>query len=423
MGCASVQAQESLTLDQAIRVALENNYSIKISRNNQNIAERNAKGAVSNLLPVVSGDFVANKSVQNTDLTLQSGATQSVNGAENTNMNYGIGLDWKIFDGFEMFVNYDRLKEFQKLGDVNAKLLVQSTVANVISTYYDLVKQKQELEASKDALEISQIRLRDADNRYKIGRGSKLEVLAARVDLNTDTTTLLRQLDSYKNTAISLNEILARDIHTSFEVSDSILIDQGLLLENLRSSVQSQNPELLSAIINQQLSTLNLRAVRANRYPDISLNTGYNFAKSTSATGFARELNAQGFNYGITASIPLFNGFYQNRSEKNARIELKSAEYELERTQLNIQARLQINYQNYLTSLELIKLEEANLDVAKQNMDISLEKYKLGSIVPLELREAQRNYIDANTRYVNSLYTAKISEINLKQLAGSLIAF
>jgi outer membrane protein len=414
-------AQEKLELEQAIKIALENNYSIRISRNTSEIATTNAKGAVSYLLPVVSGDFSTNKTIQNTELTQQSGAVSNIDGAVSTNTNYGVALNWKIFDGFEMFANYDRLKAFEKLGELNAKVQVQNTISDVISTYYDLVKKQQELEATSTALEISRIRMQNAESRYTIGKGSRLEVLAAQVDLNTDTTNLLRKRDEYRTSMIRLNETLARDINTNFNVSDSIRIDESLQLEQLKTYIESQNPDMQTAMINQRLAKLNLKAVKANRYPDINFTSGYNFNNSSSETGFIREQKAQGLNYGLNASINIFNGFYQNRSEKAAKLEFDNSSYALERTQLNIQAQLQSDYQNYLTNLQLVKLEAANVNVAKQNLDISLEKYKLGSIVPLELRVAQQNYVDAITRYTDAQYQAKTAEIQLKQLTGTLI--
>ncbi len=413
-------AQGLLSIEDAIRIALENNYAIQISKNTAAIYERNAKGAIGNVLPTIKGDLNTNKSIQNTQLTQQSGNRVDVDGAENTSLNYGVNLDWKIFDGFEMFANYERLKEFQKLGDVEAKLTVQTTLANVIAGYYEIVRLQNQLDASKTALEISQIRLKDAQNKFEIGRASKLDVLAANVDLNADTTSMIRLEDLLKTNKVYLNELLARDVNTLFEVGDTIVVDRSLTLNQLQESMNKNNPDLQSAVINKRLTELNLKAVRANRYPDISLNTGYNFANSTSETGFARELKAQGLNYGLTASIPLFNGFYQNRNEKNAKIEVENSNYVMRQVQNQIQSKLVSDYQIYTSNLKLLELERHNLDLAKENLDISLEKYRVGNITPLELREAQRNYVDANARLVNARFEAKLAEIRLKELGGIL---
>ncbi len=417
---AGTQAQEKLNLQQAVQIALQNNYDIKLSSNRIAIAKNNVNQANAGMLPVITGNFSTNHTNQNTKQTLSSGQTQEQDGAKNSNTSYGPVLNWRIFDGFEMFARYDQLKELQKLGESDYKLSVQTTVANVITNYYDLVQQQQQMKALKTALEISKIRLGNSKSRYEIGKAAKLEVLAASVDLNTDTTNLLRQRDLYRSTQIRLNELLARDIATAFTVEDTILIQRDLNLSELQTSANQQNQTLQTALINQRIAKLNLKQVKANRYPDISLNTGYNFNSSTSELGFIRQSNSRGFNYGLTASVNIFNGFLQNKAEKNANLEINNSKLQFEKVNQNIASQLSSLYQTYQTSLELIKLEEQNLEVARQNMDITLEKFKFGSIAPLEFREAQRNFIDASARYTTSQYQAKLAETALKELAGSL---
>ena len=416
----SAYAQERLTLEQAVQIALENNYDIKLTKNDIEIAKTNVSRANAGMLPLVTGNFRTNNNTSNTKQTLASGVTQERNGARNTNLGYGPEISWQVFDGFSMFARYDQLKELQELGETNFKLTVQTTLADVINNYYDLVQQQQQIKALDGAIDISRLRLTNSKNRYSIGRAAKLEVLAATVDLNTDTTNLLRQLNLYRGTKIRLNELLARDVSTEFIVSDTIIIQNKLLLKNLQTEATQQNPALQLALINKRIAELNLKQVKALRYPTVSLNTGYNFNKSTSELGFARNSVGRGFNYGMTASINIFNGMLQNRVEKNASIEIDNAQLEYEKINQNVSAQLNSLYQTFQTNIELMRLEQQNLEVARQNLDITMEKYKLGSVAPLEFREAQRNYIDASARFTNSQYQAKLAEISLQQLSGTL---
>ncbi len=416
----SSQAQEKLSLEQAVQLALENNYDIKLNKNDVDIAKNNISRANAGMLPIVTGNLNTNNTVLNTKQTLSSGQTQERSGARNTNLAYGPVLNWQVFDGFAMFARYDQLKELELLGEANFKLSVQTTLADVINNYYNLVQQQQQIKALSGALDISRLRLKNSRNRYLIGRAAKLEVLAASVDLNTDTTNLLRQIDQYRNTKIRLNELLARDISTSFTVSDTIIIQNNLQLSELQNAAAQQNPALQSAIINRRIAELNLKQVKANRYPDINLNSGYNFNRSTSELGFARSSVGRGFNYGLTASVNIFNGFLQKRNEKNASLEIDNSKLELDKINQNISAQLASLYQTFQTNLELIRLEQENLEVARQNLDITLEKFRLGSVAPLEFREAQRNYIDASARYTNSQFEAKLAEVALMQLSGTL---
>jgi outer membrane protein TolC len=315
---SNTQAQEKLSLEQAVQIALENNFDIKLTKNTVEQAKNNFNRANAGMLPVVTGTFSTNNTVSNTKQTLSSGVSQERNGARNSNLVYGPVVNWQVFDGFQMFARYDRLKELELLGEANLKLTIQNTLADVINNYYDLVSQQQQIKALNEALTISQLRLKNSNNRFKIGKAAKLEVLAASVDLNTDTTNLLRQLDLYRSTKIKLNELLAREIKTDFVVSDSIIIGNNLLFEDLQSSASQLNPNLQAALINRRIAEINLKQVKASRYPVININSGYNFNQSTSELGFARTSTGRGLNYGLTASVNIFNGYLQKRNEKNA---------------------------------------------------------------------------------------------------------
>lgn len=414
----NTQAQEKLGLKEAVEIALKNNFDILLSANQKEIAKNDVSLAAAGLVPGINGNFSNNNTIQNSRQTLANGTKQQQDDAKNTNTNYGVSLNWRIFDGFAMFANYERLQRLQASGELNFRMTVENTIANVLNTYYDLVRQNQQIQSLETALEISQMRLKNANNRFKIGKASKLEVLAAKVDLNTDTTNLLRQKDLFRNTQIQLNELLARDIQTIFSVVDSIAVQSDLSFSDLQNSTDSKNPEILQARINQQIARLNQKQVRANRLPTVNVTTGYVFNNSTSALGFAREATGRGFSYGLTATVPLFNGFLQSRNEKNATINLDNSLIQYKQTQQRVSSQLNIAYQSYRTNLELVKLELQNQDIAKQNLDISLEKFRLGSLSPVEFREAQLNYLNAFVRYSDAKFQAKQAETALKQIAG-----
>jgi len=417
----NVKAQQNLSLQDAITISLENNYAIKLSRNDAIIATNNNTLGNAGFLPIVTGNLVQNNRLETSSVDLASGETRTANNAQTNNLNYGVGLNWRIFDGFQMFANYDRLKELEKLGEVNAQITVQTTIANVIESYFRIVAVVKQLEATKTALDVSSVRVNNAKNRYTLGKGSKLEYVAAQVDLNTDTTALLRQEDLLNNQKIRLNQLLARDLNTLFIVSEDIILGTAISYEDVRLKVENNNPDLKVASTNKKLADLFVKQVKGARYPIINLTSGYNFANSVAPpTSFALRSSNRGLNYGLTASLNVFNGFLQKRNETNATIQTESALFELESLKQDIFAQLLTNFQSYQTNLKLIKLEESNLKLAKENLDINLEKYKLGSIVPLELREAQRNYIDANARYTNTLFLTKLSEVSIKQLSGDL---
>jgi outer membrane protein len=416
----SVAGQEKLTLVDAISIALKNNYDIKLVNNDELIAKNNVNLGNAGLLPVVTGNFSTGGSRQNTVQTQSTGTQRITDGARSTNMGYGVGLDWTIFDGFAMFANYDRLKTLEQQGQTNAKAQILTTIGDVVAAYYNIVKQQQLVIAADSAIDISKLRMRIANNKLEIGRGSKLDVLAATVDYNTDTSNYLQQRNLLSTYMVSLNQLMARDVNIKFNVDQTLNVDGNLNYTELNNQAAQLNPALQNAFLSKKIAELNLKSIKGSRYPQVSLNTGYDFSRSTSPTGFNTQFRANGLTYGVTASINIFNGFLQRQNERNAKVEISSANVIVEKVRQDLNAQLATAFQNYSTYLELVKLERGNIEIARQNLDITLEKYRLGSIAPLELREAQRNSIDANSRYLEIQYQAKLAEITLKELSGTL---
>jgi len=413
-------AQQELTLEEAVAIALENNYDIRLVSKDVAIADNNVSIGNAGMLPSVSADVSAAAGIQNTTQTLLSGETRAVRGNRTRSSAYGASLDWTIFDGLQMFTRYEQLKELKALGDANLKASILATVYDVVSSYFDLVQQQQLINATQTALDLSAFRHQTAENRYQIGRASKLEVLAASVDLNTDTTNLLRQRDQFRSTQIRLNELLARDVNMVFSVADTIVIGNDLYYDVLSQQAKELNPTLQSAIVNHRIAQLELKRIKGERYPIVNLSSAYTRSQSQTALGFSTQSKNNGFSYGISASMNIFNGFQQRRNERNAEFTMEAAEIEVDKVRQNIEAQLLAAYQTYLMNLELVRLEERNKDIAQQNMEITLEKFKLGSIAPLEFREAQRNFVDAVARFSTAQYQAKLAEITLHQIAGTL---
>ena len=413
-------AQEILTLESAVKIALENNYEIKIATNNSSIQETNVAVGNAGMLPTVTANILDNNSIQNSSQVRQDGTSNKLNNAKNNNLSYGIGLDWTIFDGLRMFAKLDQLKELQKMGDAQLKLTIISRVSDVNAAYYDLVQQQQQLAALDTTIVISNQRMTLAQNRFTIGKASKLEVLNAQVDLNTDQVALLRQKELYANSKILLNQLLARDVTTEFRVIDILVVDSLLSLSELRTLAEKQNPQLQSQIISKKIAELELKQIKAGRYPTIRVNTAYNFSESKSSLGFLSQSQARGLNYGFSASLNLFDGFAQNRSEKIAKIQIENSKLSIDQQNLALTSQLSTSFQTYLTNLELIILEDKNEQIAKQNLNITLEKFRIGTITTLEFRTAQLNYVNAKVRFSNAQFQGKLSEIALKELAGTI---
>ncbi len=319
-----------------------------------------------------------------------------------------------------MFSRYDILKENQKLGEVELKRTILNKVSEVISTYFTIVEQNNLLQAIDSSIIISKERLQTAENRFSIGKASRLEVLNVQVNLNEDESSRLRQADVVKNLKITLNSLMARDLSIEFDVERDVEYDDTLILDELMQKAKQHNPDLQLISINRRMAELELKRVKAARYPTVRLNTGYNFAETESSLGFVSQSNSRGLNYGVTASVNIFDGFNQRRNERVAKIQIESADLLIEQQNLTINTAIATAFQTYQTNLSLARLEETNEDIARQNLNITLEKYKIGSISAVEFRDAQENFINAVSRFNTAKLQAKLSELQLKEIIGNI---
>jgi len=414
------QQEELLTVEEAVSIALENNYQIKIATNDLKIDETSISPGFAGMLPTLNAVADNNNSNQSIDQTRSDGTKISLDNAKSNSLSYGVQLDWTIFDGLQMFSRYDQLKEIKKRSDAELKLAVLGTVSDVMTIYFDLVQQKQQLTALDSTLVISKQRVELANNRFSIGKASKLELLNAQVDENTDKALYLRQQELFQNTKTRLNTIIGRDVKTEFRVIDLISIDKTLELGVLEEQATTQNPQLQAQLINKRITELQLKEIKGGRLPTISAQAGYMFSDSESSLGFTTNNNSRGFNYGLSARLNLFDGFNQNRNEKIAKIQIENSELLIEEQTQTLLSQLTRAFETYETNLRLMDLEVHNEAIAKENLEITIAKYRIGTIPTIEFRAAQLNYINAVVRSSNAVYMAKLSEIVLKELAGNL---
>ena len=419
----SVQSysQEILSLEDALKITLSNNYSINIARNESRISENNSNMGNAGFLPSIdaSGSYV--KSSNDTKQEYFDGRTINRNGANSTNLTAGVNLNWTIFDGLEMFANIDMLKEMRQIGEDNFRAEVETNIAGVIETYYNLIREKQVLDVLHQTIIISEERVRIAESKKDVGSGSKFDLRQAQVDLNEDRSNLLKEELNYEQLKVTLNQLMGRDVSSDYNVSDTIIVKKNLNIDELKSLTLEKNTSLQIAKKNLNLAEINLRIARSELFPQISLVGGYNYTNSESEAGFIKSNKNYSLSYGISASLNLFNGLNTRRKIENAAIGIENSQLDYDQIKTEIEANLLNTYKKYLNSLQLVQLEEENLSVAQESVDIALEKLKLGNITPLEFRETQRKLIDAKSRLVSAQYDAKTAETELLRISGQLI--
>ncbi|WP_430612838.1 TolC family protein [Flavobacterium sp. JP2137] len=423
-GSLSLFAQEPpklLSLEEAISQTLDHNFDIKLASNDLRISEANATRGNAGMLPNLALVANTNDNFTNTTQTQSDGSVRDLDNSKNNSLSYGAAFNWTLFDGFKMFAKYDELQQNKAQSQKELQIKVLEKVNEIYTVYYDLVQQQKLFTALDTAVVISKQRLDIAENRYQIGKASKLEVLNAKVDLNTDITNLTKQKEYYYNTKVRLNRAISRDaFDLDFVVASDVAINWDLQLVDLLLQLDAQNPDLQLAMINADIAQLQYKQLRADRYPTLLLNSGYTFSESESSLGFVSKSSGRGWNYGFTARLNLFDGRRQAQKEKIARIEMDNAQIVIERQRQYIETELMMAFQTYSTNLELVTLEGKNEEIAKENLQITMDKFEIGTISTIEFRTAQLNYVNAVVRNNNAQYQAKLSEVILKVLIGQL---
>ena len=413
------EAQELLSLDQAIQLGVENNYGVLIARNRTEIASNNRSPGNAGMLPFLNLTGSATESVQDSEFELADGSSQTTTGARSSVQNAALNLNWTVFDGMQMFAEYDRLGELEKIGGMELQLQMESLVGRIILSYFDVIRINEQLKVLENTVEVSQERIEIQKTKFDLGSGSEAELLQARSDLNADRAAVLRERNRLTEAKISLNELLARDPGTEYTVDSVIPLNRGLMQEELYNRLLSENSELLLARMDLRVAELETRRIRGERYPQISLSSSYSYNRNRSDGGFMRLNETTGLSGGITLRVPIFDGFNTNRRVQNAQIERKNSELTLEQSKLRLESDFLALFRSYRNNIELVDLEEENLTNAEETLDIALERFRLGAISSLELREAQRTFLSAENRLINARYDAKLAETGLLQLTGS----
>jgi len=417
----SAQSQENLlTLEEAVRIGLENNFAVKIAQNDMDIAANNYAPGNAGMLPNADLLIARDYDIQDSELDFANGEGQTVNSARSNSTTVSGIVSWTIFDGTRMFVTYDKLKEIQQATNLNAQTTVENLIADIASAYYTVILEQELQTVIQSAVELSDVRRALAKTQYEVGRTSKLEYLAAQVDYNADTSALISQREQLYNAKVDLNTLMARSPDTPLSVPDQIDANLELELAELREAMLSANPQLLQARQEENIAYLSAREFRADRWPQISVNGGYNYATSEAQAGFVLGRRANGFAYGISARWNLFNGFNKARLIQNAQIAMETQQYVTQDLRLQLESGLEKTYINYANSIQLIELESENESIARERAEIALERYRLGNSNSLELREAQRNAVAAAGRLLDAIYSTKIAEIELMRLSGKL---
>ena len=420
-----LQAQYEYTLKQCLEEGLLNNYSLRISRNEEQISKNNATLGNAGYLPTV--DFTAGYTgdLNSSDSKLRAdGSTVAERNVLDHTLDAGIDLNWTIFDGFNISTTYKQLQELERQGATNTRIAIEDFIATLTAEYYNYIQQEIRLKNFRYAVSLSKERLRIVEERYHIGNFSRLDFQQATVDFNADSAQYMKQQELVHTSRINLNELMAnKDVDRPIRVRDSVIdLNRILDFDELWNATLSTNANLLHADQNTVLAQLDYKKVLSRNYPYLRLNAGYGYTFNKYDVNATRQRSNWGFSGGITIGFNIFDG-NRRREKRNASLAIRNAQLEREQVEQALRADLSNLWQAYRNNLRLLHLERQNLIAAKENHEIAKERYLLGDLSGIEMREAQKSLLDAEERILSAEYDTKMCEISLLQLSGKITAY
>ena len=418
-------AQQIYTLKSCLEQGLQNNYSLRITHNEEQVSKNNATLGNAGYLPTVDLTAGYQNSVSTTKNTLrETGETVTDKNVMDQTLDVGVDLNWTIFDGFNISTTYKQLKLLEEQGKTNTRIALEDFIANLAAEYYNFVQQKIRMKNLLYAVRLSKERLRIVEARYHIGNFSRLDYQQAKVDFNADSAQYMKQQELLHTSRINLNELMANeDVDQLILIRDTLIdVNSTLDFDELWNATLSVNASLLKAEQNTLLAQMDYKKVNSRNYPYLKLNAGYGYTfNKYDVNSYSRRGNL-GFSGGLTIGFNIFDG-NRRRERRNASLAIKNARLQRNELELQLRADLSNLWQAYRNNLELLNLERQNLVAARDNHEIAMERYMLGDLSGIEMREAQKSLLDAEERILTAEYNTKLCEISLLQISGKVTKY
>ena len=420
---AMTKSQEVYDLSRCVISGLENNFSLKIAKTQEQISDNNYTRGNAGYLPTITTTNRFGGTLNNTNQTLSDGSKNISSGIHNNSGSANVNLDLTIFRGFQVQTTYQKLAELKKSGELNSQMNMENVVSRIMEEYYLHVQQ---LNLSKNlayAVSLSRERVRIDEQRYLLGSSSKLELLQSMVYLNADSSQYAKQSENVLASQVRLKKLMAlENLEENIMLKDtSIQIDTSLEYNGLLDLTLQQNTGLLLAGKDQVISELDYKIISGRSYPYLNLSSGYTYSYNRYETGNLKNQHVNGMNYGLTLGMDIYDGLERRREKMNAKIAIETRKYQFQEVEQEVKADLITIFYAYENNLKLMRLEEQNLEVARENLGIALERYKLGNLSGLDLREVQKSLLDAEERLISVQYLTKLAEISLLQISGQIM--
>ena len=416
----AVSAQETLSLEKAVKIALKNNFDILIAKNSSTISKVNNTPGNAGMLPTVALIGSANYSLNNRYQKNTDGTSVNSTSLNTGSVSAGAELTWTLYDGGKMFVTKSKLNEIQALGEIQFRDKVLQTLYNVIGAYYDVVRQKQQLKSINEALNYNKDRVKITQAGFNAGSLIKTDLLQAKIDLNVAMESLINQQFIIVEANKTLKQLLSQTNDSDYVITDSIQLNYTPDRMQLIQKLNASNSSILLFQKQIEISNLAVKEFKSGYLPIVDLNAGYYFNQSTNSNASIAQNRTLGPQVGATFVVPLFSAGENKRKIAVAKLESASAEFDLQNIKLQVNTLLDNTLTDFENQQRLFEIETENNELALENIKISLERLRLGQSTSLEVHIAQEDYVQSNTRLINFRYNLKLAETKLKQLVSDL---
>ncbi|WP_053405379.1 TolC family protein [Persicobacter sp. CCB-QB2] len=412
-----------LTLQEALLIGLENNFELQLSRNGQRLLTNEVALGNAGFLPRVNLNGGLNGSVNNTEQAFHDSErdANTIYGARSHRYNANVGVEWRLFDGLQMFAAYDQLQALEQQGNYNLQAAINAKLAEIGNVFLALALEEHKLGVIKEKQALSALRLEISENKYSIGKASRPEFLAAQVDFNADRSEVVRQIAVINNLRTELNRLMGiPDLQSVYAVAFEFTYLEDLSVDQMLESGLNMSPELMAAHSQETIAYLERKKVLAERYPTLDANLSYGYNRNASQAGVMAYTQTMGFDGGLTLRWNIYGAGDVKRKIQRAKIEQESAAIALQDQQQLLESNILRNFQDYSSYVVLVEVEKDNVEVARENTEYMFERYKIGKSSFVELREAQRSQAEAAIRYLEAAYLVNQSQMELKRLTGEI---
>ncbi|MCD6012231.1 MAG: TolC family protein [Flavipsychrobacter sp.] len=416
----AAHAQLHLSMESAIARTLKHNFDISMADISVQQATRNNTLGNAGFAPTVALNATATKTWSNTYNELASGSVQNNPRASSVNYAPGLSVNWTIFDGGRMFLVKKQLGELESLTKEQLKLQVQAMVSRTIQMYAEVVWRQKQLLAVTTALSLAKTRMDISYMKYDLGAGAKVDYLQARVDYNARQSDSLTFVGNLAQARDSLIVLMGGDDDIPFTVDDSVALNTNLVPID-KERLKEVNLNLSVFRYNVGISRLNARIAKTNFLPQLDLNGGYNYSRTTNATGFSLFSRSYGPNVNLTLSVPVFDGGNIRRQAKVASLQAIRDDLLYQKQNTVVSRQYRTAWKNYQLAVAAYNLNNENIKYAKENLDVQTARFRVGVGTTLEVRQAENDYVTALQSLYTAAYNLKVVETVVLELENQLV--